>query len=655
MNEKLLEKKGYIGKLELKNRLVMTAMGIGYADHEGNATDEIIDFYAERAKGGAGLIITEVTQVNNVHGVAEYDQLALVTDSTIPSFKKLVDAVHKYDSKIFIQLHHPGRQTYSILNGNKPVVSASAIPCGLCQQETRALETEEVENLVQDFVNAAIRAQKSGADGVEIHAAHGYLIAQFLSSHTNKRTDKYGGSFENKTRFLTEIIKGIKASCGEDYPVAVRISANEYYETIGVEDGIKPEEGLKIAITAQEAGADMIDVSAGNYETGSATIEPTSYAQGWRVDTAKYIKTGLTIPVVGTSVIREPEFAEMLLKENYMDFIGMGRAWLADSNWGVKAIEGRSDDIRKCLSCMYCFECLLASQMESSEGTTCAINPRVGKEAQYPEPIKDGANRKITVIGGGPGGMEAAMIFGKRGFDVTLFEKSDRLGGQLYLSSIPPKKDKMKWFIDYCKKQLNDYHVCIQLNTECTAEMVKDINPFAVIIATGSKPIKPTSIKGVEGKNVFTPDEILSGEVVIKDKNVCVIGSGLTGLETSEYLAEFGNKVTIYEMTDQIGGDAFPGVVMDVVGALTRAGVKMFTGHKLIEIKEDQIILELQAGSNVEKSCDAVVLSLGIEPVNNLKDELKELKNIYSIGDAATIGRIAQAVAAGYEIAYNLK
>ena len=652
MSEQLLEKKGYIGKLELKNRLVMTAMGIGYADHQGNATDEIIDFYAERAKGGAGLIITEITRVNEVTGVGEYDQLSLATDATIPSFKKLAYELHKYGSCVFIQLHHPGRETYSILNDNQPLVSASAIPCGVCQQETRALETEEVESLVQDFVNAAVRAQQADADGVELHAAHGYLIAQFLSAHTNKRTDQYGGSFDNRVRFLVEIITGIKQACGSDFPISVRISASEFYEFIGARDGITLDEGVRIAVVAEKAGADLINVSAGTYETGNVTVEPTSYPQGWRIDLAKIIKANVTVPVAATSVIREPEFAEMLLKDRYMDFIGMGRPWLADSHWGEKAFNSKSEDIRKCTSCMYCFEIAGSQLISGGEGTTCAINPRLGKEAKYPEPVKDGNGRKVVVVGAGPGGLEAAIILAKRNFNVTLIEKSDGLGGQMYLSSIPPHKEKMGWFIDYCQKQLKDAHVSVMLNTTATTEMIESMNPYAVIIATGSKPVKPTSIAGIDAQSVYTPVEILSGQVTLSDKNVCIVGSGLTGLETGEFLAA-ENDVIIFEAQDKIGADSFPLVVMDVTSSLTKAGVRMIPGHKLLEIKADRIILEDKASIIIEQPCDVVVLSLGICPLNEI--ELNDIPNVFTIGDANAPGRIAQAVSAGFEVAYNLQ
>jgi NADH:flavin oxidoreductases, Old Yellow Enzyme family len=654
MSDKLFGKKGYIGNLEIKNRLVMTAMGIGYADHEGNATDEIIQFYAERAKGGAGVVITEITRVNEEHGVGEYDQLSLASDKTIPSFKKLVNEIHKYNSKLFIQLHHPGRETYSVLNGNKPVVSASAIPCGVCQQETRALETEEIENLVIDFINAAFRAKQSGADGVELHAAHGYLIAQFLSSHTNKRTDKYGGSFENKIRFLIEIIKGIKAKCGKDYPISVRISVDEFYKVLGVNDGITPDEGVKIAMELEKAGADLINVSAGTYETGNVTVEPTSYSQGWRMELAKLVKENVTIPVVATSVIREPEFAEKMIKEGYIDFVGMGRSWLADSHWGEKAINGNFEDIRKCTSCMYCFEIAGTQLISGGDGTTCAINPRLGKENKYPEPVKDGAGRKVVVVGAGPGGMESAILLGKRGFNVTLFEKSNKLGGQMYLSSVPPKKEKMGYFIDYCKKQLKDYNVEVIFNAEVTEELIKEINPYAVIIATGSTAVIPSNIEGIYKNNVFTPEDILSKRVEMENLKISVIGSGLTGLETAEYLVEAGNTVTVFEMKDKIGFDAFPLVLMDVTGSLTNAGVRMIPGHKLIEIKSGSILLEDRAGIVIEEPCDAVILSLGIKPINSLTEKLKEFSNVYTIGDANKLGRIAQAVHSGFEVAYNL-
>jgi 2,4-dienoyl-CoA reductase-like NADH-dependent reductase (Old Yellow Enzyme family)/thioredoxin reductase len=655
MSVEYISKKGKIGNLETKNRLVMTAMGVGLGEWEGNVTDEFIQFYAERAKGGAGVIITEIVRVNEVHGVGEHDQISLAKDSNIPSWKKLADALHAYDTRLFAQLHHPGKETYTVLlKDGQDTVSSSAIPSATSPQPTRALATEEVEALVHDFGAAALRAKQAGVDGVELHAAHGYMIAQFLSAHANHRTDKYGGSLENRERFLLEIIDEIHKTCGSDYPISVRLSGSEFMESIGVADGITLEESVHTAVACEKAGVNLINVSAGCYDTGNTIVEPTSYEQGWKVFLAAEIRKHLSIPVATTGVIRDPEFAEEIIKNGTTDFIGMGRSWLADPNWGVKAIAGKGDDICKCTGCMYCFETAGNTLVTGGGSASCAVNPRMGKETQYPEVEKKGNGRKVVVVGAGPGGLEAAVTLSQLGFDVVLIEKNSYLGGQMYLSSLPPHKAKMGYFITYCEKQLKDNNVDIRLNTAADADLIKSFNPYAVVIATGSSPVMPRSIKGIDSPNAYTPVQVLTEEVKIEGKKVCVIGSGLTGLETAEFLAEKGNEVSVYEMQDKIGPDAFPLVSMDVTGALAKLGVRTCPGHKLVEIKEDKVIFEDNAGFTIEEDCDVAVVSLGIRPVSNLLQDLADMPRVYAIGDASKLGRIPQAVSAAYETAIAL-
>jgi 2,4-dienoyl-CoA reductase-like NADH-dependent reductase (Old Yellow Enzyme family)/thioredoxin reductase len=656
MANSLLAQTGKIGNLETKNRLIMTAMGVGLGEWEGNVTDEFREFYAERAKGGAGVLITEIVRVNEVHGVGEHDQISLAKDSNIPSWKKLADALHQYDTKLFAQLHHPGKETYTaLLVDGQPTVSSSAIPSTTGPQPTRALETEEVQALVKEFGAAAGRAKQAGVDGVELHAAHGYMIAQFLSAHANHRTDQYGGSLENRMRFLLEIIDEIHKVCGDDYPISVRLSGSEFMESVGVQNGITLEESIATAEACEKAGVNLINVSAGCYDTGNTIVEPTSYEQGWKVYLAREIRRHVSIPVATTGVIRDPEYAESILEDGTTDFIAMGRSWLADPEWGNKAIEGRGCDICKCTGCMYCFETAGNTLVTGGGAASCSVNPRMGRETTYPAEVsRDGNGRKVVVVGAGPGGLEAAMTAAKRGFSVTLLEKNSYLGGQMYLSSLPPHKEKMHYFISYAKKQMEDLGVDIRLNTKADAAMIREMDPYAVIIATGSTPVMPRSIKGIDGANVFSPVEVLTEAVEIKDQRVCIIGSGLTGLETGEFLVERGCEVSIYEMQDKIAPGGFALVSMEETGALAKAGVRMCPGHKLLELRADAAVFEDNAGFIIEEPCDIAVVSLGIRPVNNLKEELADLANVSIIGDAGQLGRIPQAVEGGYRAALAL-
>ena len=335
MEYNYLFKKGQIGKLTLKNRIVMPAMGTSLASSTGEASDRMIKYYEERAKGGCGLIITEITRIDDETGVGTPNQLCATNANQIPRLERLARAVHKYDTKIFLQLHHPGRQSHSRLIEGRQIAAPSPIPCKTIGEMPREMTTEEIEGLVKKFVAGAKIAQIAGIDGVELHGAHGYLIGQFMSPLTNKRTDKYGGSFVNRMRFVTEIILGIRHICGPNFPISVRIDGDEF-----VEGGITQEEAIKMARYLESIGVDAINVSSGTYESAVTIIEPVSYPEGWKKHLAEGIKKSVKIPVIACNNVKTPEVAERLLAEGICDFIALGRAQLADSEFGKKAMEG---------------------------------------------------------------------------------------------------------------------------------------------------------------------------------------------------------------------------------------------------------------------------------------------------------------------------
>lgn len=654
MYQKLFEK-GKIGSLTIKNRLVMSPMGIGLAELDGSPSEDMIAFYEARAKGGAGLIIPEITRINDVHGAGLMRQLSVTKDRHIEPLSRLADTIHKYDCKIFIQLHHPGRETKSVLIGGQPVVAPSAIMCKVSQQKTRALENSEIKELVQQFIAGAVRVKKAGCDGVELHAAHGYLIQQFLSPYTNKRTDEYGGSFENRMRFITEIIQGIRKECG-DFPISVRLSVEEFLDKTGVtEDYIHIQDGVKIAMALEKLGIDVINVSCGLYETATTCVEPTSFPQGWRRNLIKAVKDHVKIPVIGVSVIREPAVAEKFLEDGVEDFVSMGRSWLADEEWGKKAFEGRDKEIRKCISCLRCFQSL-AEYNAAGMPPECCMNPRMGRERKYGELIKDEGNHKVVVVGAGPAGMSAAKTLAERGIKVTLIDKEKELGGQINVAKQPPYKERMKWIGEYYKAVLDKLGVDIKLNTEATAESILAFSPDAVILATGATPLVPRSIKGIKGDNVYSVEDVLSGKKVLENKNVVLIGAGMTGIETAEYLGEKGNKVTVIDMLDKVAPEANQTNVFDVTSRLKKQGTKFLLGHKLLEITKDSVIVENKLNNEkVTLPSQAVVLSLGYLPNRALEAELKnKCDKVYVIGDAEKIGIIAPATRSGFEVAKDL-
>lgn len=651
MKYKNLFSKGAISNLVIKNRVVMSPMSPGVADLAGKVTDETIAYYEARAKGGVGLIILGAVKINDEHGTFEAHGLSITTNEHIPGMKRIADVIHQYGAKVFAQICHPGRQTYSAINKGNPCVAPSAIPCMVCRQETRALSIEEIESIVQDFIIAAQRLQAAGMDGVELHAAHGYLINQFLSPYSNKRTDKYGGSFENRTRLITDIIKGIRDKCGKDFAIGVRLSVDEFLKKFGIsEDGIELKEGVLIAKYLDSLGIDVINISSGNYATTNTIIEPTSYPQGWRKHLAEEVKKVVKVPVIAANVIRKPEFAEELLENHIVDFAALGRGLLADPEWVKKVEEGREDEIRPCISCMNCLESVYAEK-----ASECAVNIEAARELQFADLILNGNDRVVVIIGAGPAGMEAGRILAKRGFKPIIFEKAKEVGGQLQLANKPLHKEKINWLIDYMFNQLNKLGIETIFNTEPTVEEIKKLNPYAVFIATGANEIVP-KIQGINNENVHPVSDILKGKVKIEGKMVVVIGAGMTGLETAEFLAEQGNKVTIIEMQGKIGQGIYTPNRIDIMIRLKKHGVKMLVNHKLKSIVGTKVVLEdLIEKIEIELTADNVVLSLGVKPNNDIIESIKQnFQNVRVIGDAKEAGRIAQAVRAGYLEARDL-
>jgi 2,4-dienoyl-CoA reductase-like NADH-dependent reductase (Old Yellow Enzyme family)/thioredoxin reductase/acetoacetate decarboxylase len=655
MYEKLFSE-GKIGKLTLKNRLVMSPMGIGLAELDGTPSEDMIAFYEARAMGGAGLIIPEITRVNDDHGAGLMRQLSVTKDMHIKPLSKLADAIHRHGSKIFIQLHHPGREGVSMLIGGQAVVSASAIPCKVSKQDTRELSTDEVKQLIGQFVDGAERVKKAGCDGVELHCAHGYLLQQFLSPYTNKRTDEYGGGFENRMRMVTEIISGIRERCGKDFPLGIRLSVEEFLDKTGVtEDYIHIQDGVKIAMYFEAQGIDYIDVSCGLYETGMTCVEPISFPQGWRHDMIKAVKDHVKIPVIGVSVIREPDIAEYFLDDGTLDFVSMGRSWLADEQWGEKVRQGREDELCKCINCLRCFESL---EQWSAAGIPpeCAVNPRMAREKKFGIPEHVSEDKYVVVIGGGPGGMEAAKVLAQRGVRVTLIDDKAELGGTVNYAKLPPLKERMQWVADYYKVMFSKLGVEVKLGVRADAEMVAAMKPDAVIVATGSSSVVPESIPGVKGENVFTVEDVLSGKTAFSGKKVAVIGAGLTGLETAEFIAEKGNSVIIADMLKRPAPTANATNVGDVCTRLNKMGTQFIFLHALKEIRGGEIVLE-DVNDKTEKivPVDAVVLSLGNRPNNDIANELTGKGfEVKVIGSAKKDGMIAPATGGGYAVASRL-
>jgi len=634
---------GRIGALTIRNRSVMSPMHTILVESDGTPRERMIRYYEERAKGGIGLIINEAVRVDDVFSNIGCRQFSMSQDFHTVAAERLTEAVHKYDARIFAQLHHSGATANPNYCSGGEVIAPSAVPAGPGRIVPREMIMSEIKEIEAKFIAAAVRCQKAGYDGVELHGAHGYLLAETFSPHYNKRTDEYGGSFENRMRMITEIIQGIRAVLGTRFPISVRICGDEM--TPWLNNMMDLEYGLKIARYLEVLGIDCINISNGSAVNPNANCEPYSYQPGWKKHVAKAYKEALHIPVIATNTIKSPAFAEELLVDGICDFVGLGRSQLADPEFVKKAKEGRSDEIRQCIGCMYCRERVLWKDMS----VACTVNPRVGCEYIYDRPEKNGNGRPVAVIGAGAAGMEAAKILTDRGFAVTVYEKDDKVGGRMNLANKARFKDNIQDLIDTMELELKRRGVTVKLGFEATPDLVRqDINPIGVLVATGADWLMPP-IKGRDKAIVCTPEDIILKRVR-PNGNVVVVGSGITGIECVEMLQDDGVKVTMVEMLDQVGSGVYPIILNDLMERVQKHEPTIMHQHKLLEITDNGVLIEdMKAGEQKHIQADKVCLSLGSVPKKKLVEDFKAaFDKVVVIGSAVKDGRINDATKQGY-------
>ena len=695
-----------IGNLELKNRMVMAAMGSNFASEDGHTTDQLIAYYEERARGGIGLIILETSAITWPAGASMPNMIGFSKDEFIPSLQSLTQRIHQHGSKIAAQLNHSGKIAQEDVIAGRPIPVPS-IPksepsdmFGLLTQDEimnfikaggpdgkgpryHELSVDEIQQEVQHFVDAAKRAKASKFDAIEIHAGHGYLISSFLSPAINKRTDEYGGTAEKRARLLVEIISQIKQQI-EDFPVLVRLDANEYR----IENGITPADFLITASMAQEAGADAIDVSAyGNTSKGIAFTEaPLVHEPGGFLDFVKMAKKELTIPIIAVGRI-ELDVAEKGLKNNEFDFLAMGRKVLADPGLPNKVISGQEHLIRPCI---YCYVCV--SQIFINKPMMCAVNSQLGNEHRSENIIHSTANqKKILVIGAGPSGMESARLLAMRGHHVEVWEKDKDIGGTVRVAALAYEPNGH--LINYLKNSLDALGVKIKLRTIATAKSVQAFKPDHVIVAVGANRDAPT-IKGKNSRNVFDGEQLrgllfgsdinaakklsLLQQLILKigrasqllrnisalrflskiwmpiSKNIVVIGGDLVGLELAEFLVERGRTVKVLEPSGSLGPNLSIVRRSRVVHMLKEHGVDLLTNVEVQEIYDKGVLFNHE---KIEKSlkADQVIIALGANANLDLVKELNSLNlPITSIGDCTSVGYIHGAIADARKAAIEL-
>ena len=633
--------------MELKSRIVMEAAGVNLGSFNGELNDEIIRYFEERAKGGCALISPGITVVDEIAGIAQSIQPWATNEKYLPGMVKFADAMHRYDTKAIMELGHPGRETVSAINNGNQPVAPSAIPCPVVQEMPHELTKEEIAVIVSKFARGAELCKRAGIDGVELHAAHGYLIQQFMSPWSNKRMDEYGGSFENRMRFVTEIIHAIQNICGRRYPILVRMVGDEF-----VDGGLHLDECVEIARYLEKLGVAALDVSCSTYLTGKTHCESQFYTEGWRKNLAKTIKANVSIPVIGTNTIKHPQTAEALLQEGVSDYVGVLRSQIADPQWGIKAKEGKEDMIRPCIGCL---DCMLKDGMGLP--VTCPANPWNGRETIYNENtiFKNGEGRKVVVIGGGPAGMQAALILAKRGFKPVLFEKQDRLGGTMVAAGVLPRKTYMRELIETLRKEVAAADIEVHLNHEATPEEILAMDDvYGVMVGSGGQPIIPP-LEGIDQKNVYKATDVLLGKVKLDNQKVVVVGGSDTGLETAEFLCE-QNQVTLIEMMDAVGVQLFAFPLEDLLAKLDKNGVSVQTSTMLKAVNPNCIEVHKAVENKDEKiTADAVVLALGVRPYRQDWSRVEEkVEKFTFIGDSNAPGNISKAMKSANDKAFVL-
>ena len=643
--EKLFEP-GKIGTMTIKNRGVMAPMGSNLAGNDGNATDRQIKYYQARAKGGIGMIVNEYTGVDDVDSMPSVNYYRVAGDQNIAAAEALVDAVHMYDCRIVAQLHHAGSTSNPAYTG-RDNIAPSAVPIADGKPMPREMTIEDIKRVQGKFIDAAVRCQKAGYDAVELHGAHGYLLTQFFNRYYNRRTDEYGGSIENRCRFIAEIIAGIREKLGPKYPILVRMCGDEMTPIEGFFD---LEEGIEIAKYLESLGIDAIDISMGSSRNADANCEPFSYKPGWKKHVAKAYKEALHIPVIATNTIKNPDFAEQLLEEGVCDFVAMGRSQLADPEFMNKAKAGKADQIRRCIGCLYCRERILGAGLP----IRCSVNARTAREIEFPasELRQDGEGRTVAVIGAGPDGMEAARVLALRGYMPVIFDKADKPGGTLNIADKPPLKDKITDMVAGMKAELDTMDVCWQLGEEATVEKVKKLDPAGVIVACGAQPVIPP-VPGADAASVVTAEDVITGKAKAAGK-VVIIGSGLTGLETAEMLLADGSTVSdvsIVEMLPQIGPGIFGAILNDEMSRIKPYDPKLYPGHALVSIQDGSVtVKELAADKQFDIEADTVIMAAGIKPRADVVEAFRAaFDKVLVAGDARKGGRIATAVREGFE------
>ena len=635
-----------VGTQEVKNRVFMPPVSTNLADH-GYVTDALVDHYTARAKGGVGLIITEVVTVEPTYTYLPGD-MCCYDDTFIPGWEKLAAAVHQYGAKIMPQFFHPAYMAFNV-PGTPRLIAPSFVGPSYAREAPRPITIDEIHELTHQFGDAAVRMQKAGVDGVEVHAAHAHgMLGGFLSPQYNKRTDEYGGSLDARMRFLLEVIAEIRERCGEDFIIDVRISGDEY-----TDGGLTLNDMIYVSRRLEKAGVDMIHVSGGTTIKRGSAIPAAGTKQASHAALSREIKKHVGIPVATVGRINEAWIAEELIEDGAADICMMGRANLCDAEFCNKAAAGCAEEVRPCIGCLRCLNGIMFGKPIS-----CTVNPDVEHDEAGYEPAAE--KKSVLVVGAGPAGMEAAYIAARRGHNVVLVDKQKEPGGQLRIASVPPAKQELTRVIKYQFSRLAEAGVDVRMGVELTAEDIqRDFAGYEVVLSYGAEPIVPGFMTGF--KQVMTADDLLAGRA-FPGKKIVIVGGGSVGCETADYLAPLVNDlapsnrdVTLIEMTKTLAANEGGAGRAVLVTRILDKGVHVLTEAKLTSVTEDTIAYEKDGEEHVIEGADTLVLALGYRPNTQLADALSEAGfTCHVVGDSKQCGNLRDAIEAAYALACEL-
>lgn len=638
----------YIGKMLVKNRLVVPAMDSAMCEDDGTIEKMACDYYGARAKGGFGMVITEIAAVDE-RGMGMPGEPRLYSDDYIPGLTKLANAIHRGGAKAIVQLHHAGRETYEAMIGQTPT-APSSIPSLVYREPVNEYTTEQVYELVDSYIQSAVRCNKAGFDGIEFHSAHGYMGLQFMSPRTNKRIDEFGGGVTGRSYFHKLIIEGIRRECGEDFAIIVRIDSVE-----GRAGGLEEEESVVFARLLESYGADALNVSAGTYASWDVIVPPSAWQQGWNWRICRRIKESVNVPVMLAGRFSDPFIIEQSIERGDTDFVCLGRQSIADPEYPNKMAGGDVEDIVPCVGCTQ--RCMSFNDhdtlQEGDWGVSCIFNPMSNnrKDVQY-SPTE--TPKKVMIIGAGVAGMEAAWIAAERGHDVTLYEKNgeNRVGGQFLVAAYPPFKQELTRPIKYYKHMCEKNGVKMVYNTEVNTAFIKEQQPDVLVVATGATPFK-LNIPGNDGDNVFMANDVLLGKKILGN-SALVIGGGLVGVETAEFCKDYCDRVAVVEMKEDIATDLYMTVRDDLLGRFKKEGIEVYKNTKVQKIEGNSVYAEQDGKEIVLDGFDNIVFAVGSKADKPFGDVEGLAPEVYVIGDAKEARSALEAIYEGARVGMKL-